>query len=97
MIKYLEKVGLLTAQLHSFEISHIPRAENAQADALSRLATSCLDTLGRTYIKHLETPSVMEDSMIKQLTREPSWMDPLVLYLIDGSLPNDDNEAHSIR
>ena len=72
MAKYLEKVKLLTAQLRSFEISHIPRAENVQADALSRLATSCLDALRRTYVENLKSPSITKDFVVEQITQEPS-------------------------
>ncbi|XP_073107718.1 uncharacterized protein [Elaeis guineensis] len=40
MAKYRQKVKDLVTPFKYFEISHIPRTENARADALSRLATS---------------------------------------------------------
>ena len=54
MIKYLQKVKDLVACLEYFEISNIPRSENAQADTLSRLATSAYDALDRTFVENLE-------------------------------------------
>ncbi|XP_073101285.1 uncharacterized protein [Elaeis guineensis] len=97
MVKYLQKVRDLVAHLKYLEISHISRSENARADALSRLATSAYDTLGRTLVESLEQPSIDRAKKILQLTIEPSWMDPIVQYLTDGTSPEDPTEAKRLR
>lgn len=58
MTKYLDKVWILTIALKYFGIFHIPRHENIQADALSRLATLEENFFRQTYIEYLETPSI---------------------------------------
>ena len=72
MIKYLQKVKDLVARLRYFEIFHIPRSENARADALSRLATSAFGSLGRTFMENLEQSSIDQVEEIQQLAAEPN-------------------------
>ena len=79
--------------LKYFKISHIPTMENARADALSRLATSSYGALGRIFVKSLEQSSVDKAEEVLQLTTEPSWMDPIVQYLSDGTSPEDPAKA----
>ncbi|XP_073107344.1 uncharacterized protein [Elaeis guineensis] len=97
MAKYHQKVKDLMAPFEYFEISHIPRAENAQADALSRLATSDYGALGRTFVESLERPSIDEVEKVLQLMAELSWMDPIAQYLTDRSTPEDSTEARRLR
>lgn len=59
------------------------RCENALIDALSQLATSAKNSLGQTYIKYLEAPSINEIKEVQQLTDDPSWMDPYIKFLIE--------------
>ena len=97
MVKYHQKVKDLVAPFKYFEIFHIPRAENARADALSRLAISDYGTLGRTFVESLEQPSIDRVEEVLQLTIEPSWMDPIVQYLTDRTNPEDSAEAKRLR
>ncbi|XP_073112181.1 uncharacterized protein [Elaeis guineensis] len=89
MAKYHQKVKDLVAPFGYFGISHIPRVENARADALSRLAMSDYDALGRTFVQNLERPSIDEVEEVLQLAVGQSWMDPITQYLTDGSVPED--------
>ena len=65
----------------------MPRAENFRADALAKLATSSE-----------EEPSIsIDDGEVSPVMFEPSWMDPIWDYLVDGTLPNDPKEASKLR
>ena len=97
MAKYLQKVRDLVTHLKYFEISHIPRSENTWADALSRLATSAYDALGRILVESLEQPSIDRAEEVLQLATEPRWMDPIVQYLTNGTSPEDPTEAKRLR
>ncbi|XP_073110085.1 uncharacterized protein [Elaeis guineensis] len=97
MAKYHQKVKDLLAPFQYFEIFHIPKAENARADALSRLATSDYGTLDRTFIESLEQPSIDKVEEVLQLATEPNWMDPITRYLTDESTPEDPAEAKRLR
>ncbi|XP_073111211.1 uncharacterized protein [Elaeis guineensis] len=72
MAKYHQKVKDLMAPFGYFGIFHIPRAENARADALSRLAMSDFGALGRTFVQNLERSSIDEVEEVLQLATGPS-------------------------
>ena len=97
MMKYLQKVKDFTASLKYFEIFHIPRIENAQTDVVSWLATTAFNLLDQTFVECLEELSIDKVNEVLQLTIEPSWMDPIVQYLIDGTLSADSSEAKRLR
>ena len=99
MIPYLKKVRELLKKFVRVQIRHIPRAENLQADALAKLATASQEDLNRlTSVEHLSEPSIdLNNGDISPIMPEPSWMDPIWDYLMEGLLPNDPNEASKIR
>ena len=91
MILYLKKVRELLKKFVQVHIRHIPRAENSRAYALEKLATASQEDLNRlTPIEHLSEPSVdLNNKGISPVMSEPSWMDPIWDYLMEGLLPND--------
>ena len=93
MMKYLQKVKDLTSTLKYFKIFHVPRIENARVDILSQLATSSFNSLDRTFIACLEQSSIHKVEEVLQIIDEPSWMDPIVRYLTNETLPMDPLEA----
>ena len=98
MILYLKKVRELL-KFAQVQVRHIPRAENSLADALAKLAMASQEDLNRLMpIKHLSEPSVdLSNEEISPFMSEPSWMDPIWDYLIEGLLPNDPKEASKLR
>ena len=99
MILYLKKVRELLKKFVRVQIIHIPRAENLQADALAKLATTSQEDLNRlTPVEHLLEPSIdLNNEEISPVMSEPSWMDPILDYLMEGLLPNDPKEASKLR
>ena len=99
MIMYLKKVRELLKKFVRVQIRHIPRAENSRADALAKLATASQEDLDRLVpIEHLLKPSENVNSEeISPVMSEPSWMDPVWDYLVEGTLPSDPNEASKLR
>ena len=57
------------------------------------LATSAYGTLGRTLVESLKQLSIDRAEEVLQLMTEPSWMDPIILYLTDRTSPEDPVEA----
>ena len=81
-------------------MKQIPRGQNSHADSLAMLATSLGSSLPRVVI--------VEDMDISSLTRVSligvyslhvalSWMDPIVTFLKQGSLPEDQCEAEKVH
>ena len=99
MILYLKKVRELLKKFIRVQIRHIPRAESSRVDALAKLATTSQEDLNRlTPIEHLSEPSVdLNNEEISPVMFEPSWMDPIWDYFIEGLLPNDPKEASKLR
>ena len=99
MILYLKKVRELLKKFVRVQVKHIPRAKNSRADALAKLATTSQEDLNRlTPVEHLSEPSVdLNNEEVSLVMAEPSWMDPIWDYLIEGLLPNDPKEASKLR
>ncbi|XP_043716321.1 uncharacterized protein LOC122664535 [Telopea speciosissima] len=98
MARYLCKVQTLIISFNRFKIIQVPRAQNASADALSRLATSNFQDLSRmVYLDVLTSPSIAQSEEVLLVEIEPCWMDPLINYLQEGALPTDKDEAKRIR
>ena len=99
MILYLKKVRELLKKFVRVQIRHIPSAENSRADVLAKLETTSQEDLDRlTPVEHLSEPSVdLNNEEISPVMSEPSWMDPIWDYLIEGLLPNNPKEASKLR
>ena len=99
MILYLKKVRELLKTFVLVLVRHIPREENSRADTLAKLTTASQEDLSRlTPVKHLAEPSIdLNDVEISPVILEPSWMDPIWDYLIEGLLPNDPKKASKLR
>ncbi|XP_077223450.1 uncharacterized protein LOC143857062 [Tasmannia lanceolata] len=95
MIKYIGKVRKEISAFEEFQIVQIPRTMNPRADALSKMASSGIVESGNIFNEILSQPSV-EEKEILQIGEEPSWMDPIVRYLRDGTLPSDKKEARRL-
>lgn len=75
----------------------MPRFENNQADALSKLASSAsCDTPRTDFWEVMEKRSIEEDP-IGILDPISTWMDPIRAYLTDGTLPNDHYQAALLK
>ena len=98
MIQYLKNVRELMRKFVLVQIRHIPRAENSRSNALAKLATASQEDLNkRTVVEHLAEPSIdLYGEEVSPVTSEPSWMDPIWDYVIEGMLPNDPKEASKL-
>ncbi|KAL5563203.1 hypothetical protein UlMin_032950 [Ulmus minor] len=98
MASYLEKAKELLGQFDTVTSTQIPRNKNTNADALARLATGLEDSLLKTVpLKILVEPSIDKHQQVDAISDKPTWMDPIVAYLRDGTLPQDKFEARRLR
>ena len=97
MAAYLSKVKERAKCFKKFEIKHVPRSKNRQADSLSKLASSSPDGHPKNIRwEILHQPSVAPEA-VAWVDRSETWMDSLVSYLRDGTLPSDPKDANRIR
>ncbi|KAL5568810.1 hypothetical protein UlMin_025385 [Ulmus minor] len=79
-------------------LEKIPRNENTNANALARLATGLEDSLLKTVpLEILDEPSIDKHQQVDAISDKPTWMDPIIAYLRDGTLPQDKFEARRLR
>ena len=99
MILYLKKVRELFKKFIRVQVRHVPRAENSCANALAKLATASREDLDRLVpVEHLPEPSVnVDNEEVSPVMSEPSWMDPIWDYLVDGILLSNLKEASKLR
>ena len=64
-----------------------------------QLATASQEDLGRLIlVEHLLEPSVsIDNGEVSPVMSEPSWMDPIWDYLVEGTLLSDPKEASKLR
>ena len=97
MMAYLALVNERASTFKMFEIKHVPRSENRQADALSKLASSSSDRHPKNiWWAVLHQPTITPET-VAWVDRSNTWMDPLVSYLRDGTLPPDPKDANRIE
>ncbi|KAL5568387.1 hypothetical protein UlMin_024962 [Ulmus minor] len=98
MASYLEKAKELLGQFDTVTITQIHRNENTNADTLARLATGLEDSLLKTVpLEILDEPSIDKCQQVDAISDKPTWMDPIMAYLRDGTLPQDKFEARRLR
>ena len=87
-------------KFESFDLSHIPQGENTHADSLATLATSSTRNFPQVIIVedlYTLTPPENDVCQVHQVNLTPSWMDPLLKYLENDTLPEEKIEVEKIR
>nr|GEY12999.1 hypothetical protein [Tanacetum cinerariifolium] len=99
MIKYLEKVKNLTSTFKEFSIKQVPRGENKNTDALSKMASTSFSHLSKqVLVEELKEKSIDEKKVLAVVEEEGrTWMTPIYEYLTEEILPEEKWEARAIR
>ncbi|CAL9018618.1 unnamed protein product, partial [Prunus brigantina] len=80
-----------------FTAKDVPRSENSHADALARLASAIEQGIGRNiHMEILDQPSTRAP-LICAIDHSPTWMDPILQFLQNQTLPADPAEARRVR
>ena len=88
------------SSFESFTLQQISRSKNMHVDSLATLATSSTQALPRLIlVEELYKPIEVRREMVQihQVRVGPSWMDSIVLFLREGTLPREKGEADKIR
>ncbi|GLT62786.1 hypothetical protein SLA2020_353960 [Shorea laevis] len=99
MMKYAAMVAELKSRFQKFRLSKIPRAENEQADSLCKFASDGNQGSRSVFVEILNEPSFQKPRMIEISTDPdaPSWTDPIISFLRDGTVPADRHEEMRLR
>jgi hypothetical protein len=97
---YLLAVRASLSKFEFTQVEQIGREHNSHADVLAKLATVMETNLQRTVtIEVLDLPSSRTGGpdMVCMMSPATSWMDPLVAYMQDDQLPEDQKAASIIK
>ena len=97
---YLSQVKCLQSKFDSFDLLHISRNGNANADSLAMLATSSAQDLPRVILVedlYKPTETRRDTAQIHQIRTGPSWMDSIIQFLKEDILPKERIEADKVR
>ncbi|XP_024019753.1 uncharacterized protein LOC112091128 [Morus notabilis] len=98
MAAYLKKVKKALEKLTAYDIQQVSRAENSNAEALARLATSNdAELLKLVPVEALKAPSTKGKLKVMSMSCQPSWRDPIIRYLVDSELPEDKQQAKKLK
>ncbi|XP_024028934.1 uncharacterized protein LOC112093845 [Morus notabilis] len=98
MAAYLKKVREALGKLTAYDIQQVLRAENSNADALVKLATSRdAELLNLVPVEVLKAPTMAKRPEVAPVDYQPSWIDPIIRYLVDGELPEDRQQAKKMK
>ncbi|GKA70160.1 reverse transcriptase domain-containing protein [Tanacetum coccineum] len=99
MIQYLMKVREYVNGFNKFKISHVPRALNRKADALSKLAATTFSELSKQVLVEVLNERSTELKEINTVVEEEgdTWMTPIIKCLEKDEWPEDPNERRKLR
>ncbi|VFQ93311.1 unnamed protein product, partial [Cuscuta campestris] len=99
----------LLKSFEEFKIAQIPRAENADADLLSKLTQYApehvsklarVEILDRASIEKLEVAVITGEAQSDRsnlVGADDHWMYDLMEYLMNGTLPEQDDRARKVK
>ncbi|RDX61575.1 rnhA, partial [Mucuna pruriens] len=93
MSRYKERAVQLAAGFEKFKLVHVPREQNERADLLAKLAsTQRRGQLWSVIHENVELPTVDKEE-ICNIEGEETWMTPLIQYLQEGKINENEGEA----
>ena len=96
---YLNQAQHSQSSFELFTIQQILRSRNTHVDSLATLATSSGQDLPWVILVedlHKPTEEKREKVQVHHIMVEPSWMNPLVMYLKEDTLPYEKGEVDKI-
>ncbi|VFQ95883.1 unnamed protein product [Cuscuta campestris] len=98
MMKRYRDLSLEMLGRFEFKLEHIPRAQNAEADVLSKLNAESPEYISRlATVEELAAPSLNRDEVFWIEADPPEWLDRLAKYIEDSVAPEDSREARLLR
>ena len=106
MKAYLQAVKQIMNKFGTVKVAQMGRAQNKHVDSLAMLASSMTEEVPRLIkVDLIVEPSIsVADSvntakvdvvMISGI--EPCWMDPIIDFIVEDRVPDDENEANRIH
>ncbi|VFR03228.1 unnamed protein product [Cuscuta campestris] len=97
-MKRYRDLSLVMLGRFEYKLEHIPRANNAEANVLSKLGAESPEYISTlATVEELATPSLNRDEVLWASADPLEWLDRLARYIEDGVAPEDPQEARLLR
>ena len=106
MKAYLDLVKQVIDGFCTVKVIQVSRAQNRHTNSLATLASSIANDIPR----HLRVELILEPNIkvagnegaarvevAAVTTLGPSWMDPIINFLVDDRIPDDEKDANKVR
>ena len=106
MKAYLNAAKQIISQFGTVKVAQVGRSQNKHADSLATFASSAIeDTPRLVKIELIKEPSISVKNIYDQARVEvakvtvanPCWMNPIIDFLTEDKVPDDEDEAEKIR
>ena len=94
MKRYLHKVKWIVKKFKEANFVQVLREEKMEADAFVKAASAEGSIVEYDKVQYMPSIDLPE---VQQIEGEENWMTPIVVYLKEGRLPEDKNEARKMR
>ena len=101
MQKYLKKTQELISEFDVVHVERLPKSQNEQADALSKLGSSSMQNLKRSVLVEVKSLSAIHEDSTSVFNVSSKdildWMGDIIQYKVTGDLPVDPILARKIK
>lgn len=99
MSLYLARVKHLQSQFKEFLVQHLPQSENSDVDVLRNLRSTIDSEYKQTILVEIFShPSILDVKDICSMDQtNTDWMDSILLYIQNKTLPSNKLEARRVQ
>ena len=93
MVAYLDEMKNMSMKSKDFKIPQILKEDNKKADEANLASAFDFISDKNIPLKFLPSPSIEIAKTICEIEAGPTWIDDIIAYLRDGTLPSDKLQA----
>ena len=105
MKEYLRVAKQIMAKFGTTSVTQVSRGRNRHADSLATLASTMMEDIPwQIKVKLIAEPSINATAdwatkvdVVAITTAGSCWMDPIIEFLTEDRIPNDESKANKIR
>ena len=99
MMEYLRLVRQVMNQFLKAKVVQVAKGQNRHVDSLATLASSLTEKMPRLIkVELVAEPSINAGIGVSVIAiSEPSWMDPIINFLVEDQVPDDEKEAGKVH
>ena len=98
MKEYLWVVKQVMSQFSKAKVVQVARGQNTHVDSLATLASSMMEDVPQMIkVEFIAQPSIDLIGVAMVLALGPYWMEPIINFLVEDQVPDDEKEANKVR